>query len=487
MSDRFTIPPMTLSDVLAVLSPGFCPPGARDIVVNEICIDSRQAVSGSLFVAFEGEQVDGHAYVRHAMDAGANLALIDRPVDGVPTVDLVSCVSPTTLDQPVAVRVPDALAALQALARTRRKQRTDLRVIGVTGSVGKTTAKEVIATVLAQRYPVLRSTGNHNNEIGLPLTLMTLGSEHSHAVLEMGMYDLGEISALCDIAKPRIGVVTNVEPVHLERLGSIERIAEAKSELVRALPSDGVAVLNADDARVAAMAADTQAAVVTYGTSQRAAIRAEIVKNLGLEGIDLYVRIAEHDLLPGVAGAYQVHSDLLGEHAVMPILSAIAVGFLEGLVWDEIESGLAIQGQGLRLTSHPGHNGITILDDAYNSSPPSALSALGLLAGMAGRRVAVLGDMRELGGYEREGHRIVGERAAGATDLLIAVGPLAREMAEAALQAGMCPSRVHRVAGNEEAVQILEQVLRPGDVVLIKGSRSMAMEEIVGTLTEAGR
>ncbi len=479
MPESFSMAPLSLRDLLAVLAPEVDIPWAGDLVATAVCIDSRQAAPGSLFVAFVGEQVDGHDYVAQAMAAGARLALVQRPVAGVATVDTVARTWPRQAPDSVAVRVPDTLQALQALAHARRAQRPDLRVIGVTGSVGKTTTKEVIAGVLARRHGLLKSTGNRNNEIGLPLTLMTLQPSHRCAVLEMGMYALGEIAALCAIAQPQVGVVTNVAPIHLERLGTIERITQAKAELVQALPAEGVAVLNADDLRVAQMAAQTAARVVTYGEAPHADVRALDVTSRGLEGSEFTVRVNEGPLWPGRAGEARLRTGLLGRPAVLAALAGVAVGLVEGLTWPEIEGGLAGQREGLRLVGRPGRGGVTLLDDSYNSSPPAALAALELLRPLARRRVAVLGDMLELGDYEAEGHRQVGECAAAACDLLVTVGPRARGIAQAALAAGMAATAIHAVDSNPQAIACLETLLRPGDIVLVKGSRSMQMEEIV--------
>lgn len=482
MPTDFALSPLSLAQVLEVLSPGIAVPWAGDLVTTDICIDSRLAGPGSLFVAFAGERVDGHNYVSQAFAAGATLALIECAVDGVPTVDTVSGTCPDGPARAVAVRVPSTLHALQALARARRAASPDLRVIGVTGSIGKTTTKEVIAGVLEQRYTLLKSRGNYNNEIGLPLTLMTLRSEHERAVLEMGMYALGEIADLCDIARPQVGVVTHVAPIHLERLGTIERIAQAKAELPQALPADGVAVLNADDPRVAAMARQTQAQAITYGEAATAHVRAARIQGMGLEGSLIDLAIAEHPLWPGQEGEHELRIRLPGKPAISAALAAVAVGLVEGLAWPEIEQGLAQQTEGLRLAVHPGRDGIMLLDDSYNSSPLAVQAALDLLQELGPRRVAVLGDMLELGSVEAEAHRQVGEWAAQRCDLLITVGPRARGIAQAAANNGMVADRVHALDTNQEAIDRLNELLQPEDIVLIKGSRSMQMEEIVQAL-----
>jgi UDP-N-acetylmuramoyl-tripeptide--D-alanyl-D-alanine ligase len=484
MSDRFDMMPTSLAHILATLAPGWPVDGAQDIAVDQVCIDSRNANSGSLFVALAGENVDGHDYVQVAFATGARIALVERTVAGLPCVDTIERTAPMLLGSAVTVRVPSTLGALQALAAERRRDHPALKVIGITGSVGKTTTKEAVAFVLGARYRVLKSGGNRNNEIGLPLTLMTVLPEHNRAVLEMGMYKLGEIADLCRVAAPDAGLVTNVEPVHLERLGSIERIAEAKAELVRALPCDGWAALNADDARVMAMADLTEARVVSYGCAPVADVRLTGVTDLGLQGNAFAVKVK-----PSLAGARAdectLQTGMLGATAAGAALAAVTVGLLEGLSWGEIQRGLDDLGQGLRLVSRAGNDGVTILDDCYNASPPSVISALRFLGSLVGRRVAVLGDMLELGAIEVEGHKQVGRVASDTCDVLVTVGTRARDIALAAGEHGLPGTCIKAVADNGRAIAHLRQVLRPSDVVLVKGSRGMRMEEIVSSLLEA--
>lgn len=241
-------------------------------------VDSRKAQRNDLFVALKGERVDGHDFVADAAARGAAGAIVEHDVE----VDIAQYV------------VPDALKALQNVAIRRRVARPKVKVIGVTGSVGKTTTKELIAAVLATRYPLLRNEGNLNSEIGLPLVILELTTRHRRAVLEMGMWAKGEIALLCDIAKPDVGVVTNVGPSHMERLGTIENIADAKAELVEALPAEGVAVLNADDVRVAAMARRTRANVVTFGIAEDADVRAINIESHGLSGVQFTLAHGDH-------------------------------------------------------------------------------------------------------------------------------------------------------------------------------------------------
>jgi UDP-N-acetylmuramoyl-tripeptide--D-alanyl-D-alanine ligase len=478
----------TLAYLLAQLHPGATPPqGADGVTIAQGCVDSRLAQQDSLFVALPGERTDGHLYVSAAMARGATVALVQRPIEGVLTLDLAHPEGwLATVGAPLALQMPDPLAALQRLAQGYRRDQRQLRVVGVTGSVGKTTAKEVIAAVLAQRHPVLKSEGNANNEVGLPLTLLLLQPQHRLAVLEMGMYALGEITLLCDIARPQVGVVMNVGPVHLERLGSIERIAQAKAELVRALPADGLAVLNGDDPRVRAMAALTQAPALTFGLGADSDLRALDVEPLGLEGVAFRARVRSLPALGIAAGEATLRVGLLGRHAVLPALAATAVGLAEGLTWEEIARGLEDTGPGLRLAPQRLAGDVLLLDDSYNASPASSEAALDLLASLDGRRVAVLGDMLELGEYEERGHREVGQRCAETVALLITVGRRARWMAQAAVEAGLRPAAVHQVVDCPQALALLRDILTPGDVLLIKGSRGMAMEALVQALVEKG-
>ena len=462
----------------AVLTLGHLAGYPSDIAITAVTIDSRLAAPGCAFYAFVGERVDGHAYVEEAFAAGAVVAFVERTLAGIRTVRLEQVPALTSEDLPVAVLVPSAMAALQQAA-ARYRGKLPLQVVGVTGSVGKTTAKEAIAAVLSQGYKVLKSEGNANNEIGLPLTLLRARPSHQVAVLEMGMYALGEIELLCQVARPRVGVVTNVQPVHLGRLGSIDCIAAAKAELIAALPADGVAVLNGDDARVAAMAGLHSGFTVLVGWAAAAQVRIVGVATRGLEGITLTLDITGLEAL-GVAGTLrQLDSDMLGRHAAMPVALAVAVGLAQGLEWAQIGRGLQCLGRGPRLIPRPGRRDTTILDDVYNASPAAVAGALDLLAGLPGRRVAILGDMLELGAAEEVSHREVGALCARCVDLLIVRGERARLLARAARDAGLNAAAVLEVDDNEGALAILDQVARPGDIILVKGSRGMAMEGIV--------
>ena len=450
------------------------------VTLSHVVIDSRQTGPGSLFVALPGEHTDGHNYVAHAFSRGAAAALVSRPVDAPGVLVDARHVQATGLPagQPVCILVDDPLRALQRLAAAWRARFTP-RVIGITGSVGKTTTKEIVAAVLAQRFVTLKNQGNLNNEIGLPLTVLELDDHHQRVVLEMGMYDVGEITQLCHIAQPHVGVLTNVGPVHLERLGTIERIAQAKAELVLALPASGVAVLNADDPLVAAMAGRTQARVFWYGLSPDADLWADEIEGEGLDGIRFRFHFQGETL--------HVRVPLLGRHSVHTALRAAAVGLVEGLSWEEIVRGMQQLDVQLRLIATRGLNGATLLDDTYNASPASTMAALNLLADLPvenGRRIAVLGDMLELGSYEEEGHRKVGVRAADVVDLLVTVGRRAQLIAEEALAAGLGRDKVLALDDAEAALAELRAIMGPGDVVLVKGSRAVRMDEIATALTD---
>jgi UDP-N-acetylmuramoyl-tripeptide--D-alanyl-D-alanine ligase len=475
----------------------------RRMPIRRAVIDSRLASPGCLFIALKGDHHDGHEFIAEAVTKGAAAVLAEREPD-IPCILLRTNDGGTAQgsggaeeaqagdaeagdgrsDLPVCFLVPDSLQALQRVAGSWRR-RHDVRVIGITGSVGKTTSKEVIALVLGQRYQTLKTEGNYNNEIGLPLTLLHLRARHERVVLEMGMYDLGEIAQLAEISLPQVGVLTNVGPSHLERLGTIERIAQAKSELPQALPAEaegGVAILNADDERIMAMAEQTQARIFTYGLNPEADLWADDIESEGLEGIRFrfhYGRESIHARVP-----------LLGRHSVHTALCGAAVGLVEGLAWGEIIEGLHDQSSQLRLVAVPGPEGSTILDDTYNASPASTIAALNLLKELrlgnrGGRTIAILGDMYELGGYEEEGHKLVGRRVRDVADILITVGSLGRIIGQEALMVGMPAAVVHMVETNAEATDLLREIIRPsaaGDKILVKGSRGMAMDQIVTAL-----
>lgn len=433
-----------------------------DRPIRGAAVDSRDMTPGRLFVALPGEHTDGHRFLGEAVARGAAALLVTR--------------EPDELDEQAdvtVVRVPDGLAALGAVAAGWRARFTPL-VVGVTGSIAKTSTKEAVAAVLARRYRTLRSEGNRNNEIGLPLTLLELDAGHEAAVLEMGMYTGGEIADLARIARPQVGIVTAVQPVHLSRIGSIEAIERAKAELVEALPADGTAVLNADDPRVRAMAGRTDARVVTYGFTPDADVTADDVASAGLGGMRFTLRTGR--------GTTPVAIPTLGRLAVHNALAGAAVGLAAGLPVDEIVAGLADGWAAPHRSEVIRLSGVTIVDDSYNASPASVAAALELLSGLTGRRVAVLGEMLELGEGHEAGHRAVGAEAASVADLLVVVGRPAAGIAAAAREHGLDPARVIEVADRDAARDALVPRLRDGDVVLVKASRGAALDLLVDAL-----
>jgi UDP-N-acetylmuramoyl-tripeptide--D-alanyl-D-alanine ligase len=446
-------------------------------VITEASIDSRQVIPGSLFVAIPGERVDGHEFLAEAFKRGASFALIQQDVDAsYRTLDLrtgLNLDSIPDLAIPLCLRVENTVTALQQIARFWRRK-LDLRVIGITGSVGKSTTKEMVAEVLSQRYHTLKSPGNLNNEIGLPLSILKLSPGYQRAVLEMGFYVPGEIAFLCDIAQPQVGVVTNIGTVHAERAGSQENIFIGKSELVQSLSEDGIAILNFDDPWVRKMEEKTRAQVFFYGLSADADLWADNVEGQGLEGIRFRLHYKRETL--------HVRVPLIGRHSVHTALRAAAVGLVEGLTWQEIFSGLNQGHTQLRLVAVRSKTGALILDDTYNASPESMLAALNLLDELDGRKIAVLGDMLELGQYERQGHEMVGLRAAQVADTLLTLGERAHMIAQAARKAGLKKSSVLEFDELEQIIDWLNGNLSKEDSVLIKGSHGLRMDRIVNTL-----
>ena len=467
---------LSLSDVLTALC-GCAPGRIPEVAFPEVTIDSRRVRSGSLFFALKGEREDGHSYLLDALQRGAAGVVAERAIGDMGDATLWRLGGPysppLSLSPPFYFLVEDSLEALQRVAAHWRKGQ-HCRMVGVTGSLGKTTAKEVIWSVLSQRFSALRSEASYNSEIGLPLTLLKLRPTHERAILEMGMYALGEIRLLCQLSRPAVGVVMNVGPVHMERLGSLAAIARAKAELVEALPDQGVAMLNGDDPLVRQMAELAPGTIFTFGLGPENDLYADHLESRGLDGIRFRLHHAGRSV--------PVASPLLGRESIWACLAGAAVGLVEGLEWEEIAAGLSSPIEQPRLRVLNGCNGITIVDDAYNACPASTGAALEFIVELSGRRLAVLGDMRELGSYEVEGHRQVGRKAAGLVDILVAVGKLGRVIGQEAQVQGL--EETYFAEDNAQALEVIESLLMAGDVVLVKGSRGMQMEEIVAGLGE---
>lgn len=435
--------------------------GDLSLPVTGVSIDSRTLVPGEAFFAIRGHQRDGHAHVGEAARRGAAClvvhALPDEACAGVPLV-----------------LVDDTTAALGRLARVHRARLT-LPVVAVTGSNGKTTTKELAAAVLATRFQVLRSPASFNNQWGLPLTLLRLGPAHRAAVVEIGTNAPGEVAALAALARPTVGVVTTVAAVHTEFLGSIEGVREEKAALVRALPADGHAVLNADDPRVLGMRRDTAARVVTFGTRASADVR--------LDGPVSEAGGALAFTIVHAGDRARARVPLAGRHNAVNALAAAGVGVALGLPLADIARGLGaarpVKG---RCVWHE-RGGVRILDDSYNANPVSMGAALETLAAERGRGrlVAVLGDMLELGDLADEAHRELGRRAAAqGVSALLGIGPRMAAAEREARAAGL--RETHHAATFEDAVAWLLEHLAPGDVVLVKGSRGMRLERVVEAL-----
>jgi UDP-N-acetylmuramoyl-tripeptide--D-alanyl-D-alanine ligase len=450
---------VTLADVARAL--GLRPPSGGSEAVG-VSTDSRTIREGDVFFAIRGERYDGHAFVGPALDRGAAAAVVTAgaPVQAPPERLL-----------PVA----DTVTALQDLAAWYRG-RFSITVVGVTGTNGKTTTKDMSAAVLSTRMRTMKTEGNLNNHIGVPLTLLGISSRHDAAVIEMGMSHPGEIGRLASIARPSVGVITNVAEAHLESMRDLDTVATAKGELIEALPADGTAVLNADDPRVMGQAVRTRARVVTFGIDRSGDVRAVDVRERGV-GVDFTVEGDGRATLP-----------VPGAHNVANALAAIAVGEVLG-----VDRAAAIEGLA-SFSSSPMRMSVaqlgrrTLLNDAYNANPGSVGAALRTLVAVAGGRpaAAVLGDMLELGERSRAAHREIGRLAAGlGVDFLLLYGHEVQEIRSGALEGGTEPARV-LVFGDRAALVRALRGLPDDAVILVKGSRGMRMEEVVELLvTEA--
>lgn len=425
--------------------------------------DSRIAEPGSLFFALR-DQRDGHDFVADALRRGCAGAVVERVPDGLPEAALL-------------IQVADVPHALRRLAEAQRAAHP-LPVVGITGNVGKTTAKQAAAATLGTRYRVLSPAASYNNELGVPLTLLLLEPTHEVAVLELGFYVPGEIADLCRLVRPSVGVITAIpeRPVHFSRTPSVEAIARGKAELIESLPPDGTALLNADDPRVRALAPLTRARVVLYGESADAALRASDVRVRGLDGLSFTVT---HGGATATATL-----PLPGRHLVPASLAAIGAAVALGVPLDEACVGLGTLEPPAHRMSVRRAGPLTVIDDSYNASPAAVHAALALLREVPGRRVAVLGDMRELGTLSADAHEDVGRDAARSAQLIVGVGELAQTIVTAARGTGHADA--HAAADAAEALVLLRRLLRDGDTVLVKGSRALALDRLADALVGAG-
>jgi UDP-N-acetylmuramoyl-tripeptide--D-alanyl-D-alanine ligase len=458
--------PLTLDDV-AVVTGGRLLDADPDAVATGVAVDSRLVRPGHLFVALPGDRTDGSLFAAAALQAGAAAAVAP----------------PGAVFAGPRVEVADPLAALAAVGAAVRA-RSGARVLGVTGSAGKTTTKDLLAGVLATRLRVVANPASFNNEIGLPLTLARIEADTEAVVVEMGARGPGHIAALARLARPDVGVVLNVGESHLGMFGSREAIAKAKGELVEALAADGTAVLNADDPQVAAMADRTVAAVLRFGLGPAAAVRADGVELDG-EG---HARFRLHT--PG--GTAQARLPAPGEHLVVCALAAAAAAHVLGLGPEEIAAGLAGAGLSpMRMQVQRRADGLTVVNDAYNANPSSVAAALKTLAALrrpGGRTVAVLGEMAELGEATAAEHDRVGRLATRlGIDRLVGVGELGRVMVNAARMEGMWPEEARAAADPDAAVALLGPTLGSADVVLVKASRVVGLDVVADRLLRPRR
>jgi UDP-N-acetylmuramoyl-tripeptide--D-alanyl-D-alanine ligase len=424
--------------------------------------DSRILAPGTLFFALRDVR-DGHDFVGDAIRRGALGAVVERIPSGVP-------------DDALLVEVTSVPFALRRLAEALRDDHP-IPAVGITGNVGKTTAKQAVVATLGARYRVLASTSSYNNEIGVPLTFLDVEPTHEVAVIELGFYVPGEIADLCGLVRPRVGIITRIPdvPVHYSRTPSVEAIASGKAELIEALPTDGVALLNADDARVRALAPRTGARVVLYGEAADAELRASDVRDEGLDGLAFSVRYRGERA--------EARMPMPGRHLLAAGLSAIGAAVELGVPLEEAAIALGTMEPPAHRMAVRRTASLTLIDDSYNASPAAVHAALDLLRDVPTRRVAVLGDMRELGALSDAAHADVGRDVARSADALVAVGELAAHIARSAREAGL--RDVHEAADAAEALIVLRRITRSGDTVLVKGSRAIGLDLVVDALVRA--
>ena len=435
----------------------------ENIEITRVDTDSRNIHPGALFIPLVGERFDGHAYINSALEGGAAGCFTARERENY-------------LDGKFYIKVSSTQKALRDLA-IWYKNRFQIPYVAVTGSVGKTTAKDMIASVLGSKFKVLKTEGNFNNNIGLPLTLLRLDRSYEICVLEMGMDRFGEIDYLGDIVKPEVGVITNVGDAHIERLGSRENIFKAKSELLPHIRPDGLLVLNGDDQLLSTLRGKTDITTMFCGEGEGLEYRAEQTGGDGVSHIHCHMVTPKMDR--------EVKVPALGAHMIYPSLMATAIGEHFGLTADEIEQGiLSFVPTRMRMNIIHCDEDVTILDDTYNANPQSMRAAINVLAdGRSSWKVAVLGDMFELGSFATALHNGVGECLGKAgIDCLVAVGELAAHIAEGARNSGV--TKVYHCADKDEAKAVLPQVIKPDSTILVKASRGMALEELSAFLVE---
>ena len=431
--------------------------------ITGISTDSRTTRPGDLFIPLIGENFDGHEYIEAAFKNGAVASLTQNESFYFPGKTMIV--------------VNNTLTALQNLAAFYRNS-FDIPFVGITGSVGKTSTKEMVACALAERYNVLKNEGNLNNEIGVPLTIFRLEQEHEAAVVEMGMSAFGEIRALTNIVRPMVGIITNIGISHIEKLGSRQNILKAKLELLEGLQPDGLLILNGDDAMLSGAKDLLNCRTVSYGLEEGVDYQAYNIQSRGEYGIDFSVMIEEME--------YLIQLPSPGVHNVYNALAAIAAGIELCVPMNYLQTGISHFSPGKMRLNIVKANGLTVINDVYNASPQSMKAALDVLGEMASpRKIAVLGDMLELGDWSARAHVETGIQAArNEPDYIITVGNEATNIISGAVNAGFNQNRTAQFKSNIEALEYIKKLVQTGDAILVKGSRGMKMEEIVHALTE---
>lgn len=439
--------------------------GAADLIIEEIVIDSREVKDNYLFIAIIGENQDGHQYLEEAIKNGASALIVDREIKS----NYINDIS--------ILKVEDTTKALQDIAHNYRLSFKNLKVIAVTGSAGKTTTKDLIYALLSQKYNCLKTKGNFNNQIGLPLTLLRLTGREKFAVVEMGMSSLGEIDLLAKIAVPDIGIVTNVAAVHLENLANLENIAKAKKELIDNLSKTGIAILNYDNFYTRKMAEDNLAEILYFGFEDGADIQAlSYTFNQDKDLVDFTILYKNEK--------FKFKFNKAGKHNIYNLMAALIIAFKYNLSQSKIQEALLkVEFSDLRMEFIELKNGVKIINDSYNSNPIAVKAALDVLFEKKGKRkIAVLASMLELGKSSVQKHREIGEYAAGKSlDILITIGQEAENIASAAV-AKMKAENIFILADNQACINLLRKEMQSGDLILIKGSRANKLEEIVKEL-----
>lgn len=435
---------------------------------REVCAitnNSKEAERDGMYIAFQGERVDGNSFIKECYEKGVLCCMSEYPPEKN------SCQE----TDGAYIQVESCAKAVQDIAVYYREQ-YDIKIVGITGSVGKTSTKEMIASVLSQKYNTLKTEGNYNNELGVPLTLFRLRASHEAAVVEMGISDFGEMDRLSRMVKPDICVITNIGQCHLENLGDRDGVLKAKTEIFHYRNKTGAVILNGDDDKLITLDGDKEIAPLFFGKKEGLSYRVENVRNYGLDGIDMDIFTPQ--------GTISAHVAVPGEHMLYNAMAGAAVGQAFGLSLEEIKEGIA----GYRALAGRGNviktSCFTVLDDCYNANPVSMQAGIDVLADTkTGRRVAVLGDMFELGEQEREFHSQIGAYVGDKNiEVLIAVGNLSVHLKEAAIEHGV--KQVYYFRETEEAVEQLSDILEKGDAILVKASHGMHFENIVQHITQ---